>query len=137
METIRLQILLFVLIVSFSCNSSNKISNEDEQWQLVWSDEFEYEGLPDPEKWAYDVGDGCPELCGWGNNELQYYTKDSIKNARVRNGILTIEAHNESIGTREFSSAKLVTKANRTGSTENLSSGQNYLLPKGYGQLYG
>lgn len=34
---------------------------------LVWSDEFDYEGLPDPARWSYDVGGG-----GWGNNELQY-----------------------------------------------------------------
>ncbi|MDV7394812.1 hypothetical protein RZS08_25730, partial [Arthrospira platensis SPKY1] len=33
-----------------------------------WADEFDYEGLPDPSKWDYDIGGG-----GWGNNELQYY----------------------------------------------------------------
>ena len=25
-------------------------------YELVWSDEFDYEGEPDPEKWGYDVG---------------------------------------------------------------------------------
>ena len=35
---------------------------QDECYQLVWSDEFDYEGAPDPEKWGYDLGGG-----GWGN----------------------------------------------------------------------
>ena len=37
-------------------------------YELVWSDEFDYEGEPDPEKWGYDLGGS-----GWGNHELQYY----------------------------------------------------------------
>jgi len=78
--------------------------------KLVWSDEFDYTGLPDTTKWAYNVGNGCPDLCGWGNNELQYYTKDSLKNARVEDGKLIIEVHKEQIGNNKFSSAKLVTK---------------------------
>ena len=36
---------------------------------LVWSDEFEVDGLPDATKWLHDVGGD-----GWGNNEEQYYT---------------------------------------------------------------
>jgi hypothetical protein len=43
-------------------------------YQLVWADEFEKEGLPDTTKWGYDVGGG-----GWGNNELEYYTKSKTK----------------------------------------------------------
>jgi len=54
-------------------------------YELVWGDEFEYEGLPDDTKWNYDVGGH-----GWGNNELQYYTSD--KNATVKDGNLIIEA---------------------------------------------
>ena len=33
-------------------------------YNLVWSDEFEYSGLPDDTKWNYEVGGN-----GWGNNE--------------------------------------------------------------------
>src|SRR5690554_1781598 len=54
-------------------------------YEIVWSDEFDYEGLPDSQKWGYDTGDH-----GWGNNELQNYTNDA--NASVKDGILTIEA---------------------------------------------
>ena len=43
------------------------------QWKLIWSDEFKKEGLPDPAKWDYDIGGN-----GWGNNELEYYTKEAV-----------------------------------------------------------
>ncbi|SDM60648.1 glycoside hydrolase family 16 protein [Siphonobacter aquaeclarae] len=71
----------------------------------VWSDEFNYSGLPDPKKWGYDVGGG-----GWGNNELEYYTKDRTENARVENGKLIIEARKEDYQGRQYTSARLVTK---------------------------
>jgi len=58
------------------------------EWTLVWSDEFEYEGLPDPRKWGYEVG-------FVRNNELQYYTKARRENARVENGCLVIEGRKE------------------------------------------
>jgi beta-glucanase (GH16 family) len=75
------------------------------QRKLVWSDEFNYQGLPDSAKWNYDVGGH-----GWGNQELQYYTFRETKNARVENGLLIIEALKEKTGTNEYSSARLVTK---------------------------
>ena len=78
--------------------------------QLVWSDEFDEPGLPDTTKWSYDVGDGCPDLCGWGNNELQYYTERRVKNARIKDGHLIIEAHREEYESREYTSARLVTR---------------------------
>lgn len=72
-------------------------------WELVWSDEFDYEGEPDPEKWGYDVGGN-----GWGNNELQYYTAGD--NATVTDGCLVIEARKETMGAREYTSGRLVTR---------------------------
>ena len=106
--------ILSTLIVIFSLSAcSNEIKEQKEfnsNYHLVWSDEFNYTGLPDSSKWNFIVGDGCPELCGWGNNELQYYTKNRLKNARVVNGILTIEVHKEEIENQHFSSAKLTTK---------------------------
>ncbi|GAB3522949.1 glycoside hydrolase family 16 protein [Emticicia fontis] len=70
----------------------------------VWADEFNYTGLPDPNKWSYDIGGN-----GWGNQEKQYYTKDA-KNARVENGVLIIEARKEKMENNEYTSARLVTK---------------------------
>jgi beta-glucanase (GH16 family) len=80
------------------------------QYTLVWSDEFDGAGPPDSSRWGYDVGDGCPGLCGWGNNELQYYTGRLADNARLEDGHLVIEARREPAGSRAYSSARLVTK---------------------------
>lgn len=76
-------------------------------WKLVWSDEFDHAGLPDPAKWAYDVGVGDN---GWGNHELQFYTRARPENARVEQGHLVIEARREPWQGRDYTSARLVTK---------------------------
>lgn len=76
--------------------------------KLVWSDEFDEESL-DLDKWTVIIGDGCPELCGFGNNELQYYTSNS-ENVKVEGGKLIITAIYDSIENSAYSSAKLVTK---------------------------
>ena len=78
--------------------------------KMVWSDEFNSSGLPDSTKWSYDLGDGCPNICGWGNNELEYYTVERERNARVENGNLIIELHNEPFGGRDYTSARLTSK---------------------------
>jgi beta-glucanase (GH16 family) len=57
-------------------------------WKLVWSDEFDKPGAPDPQKWDYEVG-------YLRNHELQYYTRDRRENARVENGMLIIEARKD------------------------------------------
>ena len=82
---------------------------EAQQRTLVWSDEFDKPGAPDPTKWGYDLGDGCPDVCGWGNNELEYYTNDP-KNVRVENGNLVIEARKESVGGKNYTSTRIVSK---------------------------
>ncbi len=63
-------------------------------YSLVWSDDFDSGGTkvaPDPVKWGYDLGNGCDiGKCGWGNNELQYYT-NSTDNVFLQNGLLNIQ----------------------------------------------
>jgi licheninase len=102
-------ILAFLL---FGCDSSvsqddpqNEQPGDIEGWTLVWNDEFDGEGLPDPSKWSYNVGGH-----GWGNNELQYYTENRIRNARLENGNLVIEAVKEPFEGSDYTSARLVTK---------------------------
>jgi beta-glucanase (GH16 family) len=80
-------------------------ADRPQRWQLVWADEFDYNGLPDPKKWSYDVGGH-----GWGNKELQHYTERRKENARVENGKLIIEARRDSWEGHEYTSARLVTK---------------------------
>src|SRR5687767_8877514 len=91
-------------MLAFICCSTAK-KNTDLQWKLVWSDDFEYSGLPDSTKWNYDIGGH-----GWGNNELQYYTNASSKNVEVSNGSLKIRAIKEAMGSNAYTSAKLITK---------------------------
>ncbi len=76
--------------------------------KLVWSDEFDSAFL-DQEKWTAVIGDGCPTLCGFGNRELQYYTRNT-ENIRLEDGKLIITALHDSIQKSAYSSAKLVTK---------------------------
>jgi len=57
-------------------------------WKLVWSDEFNYQGLPDPAKWNYEEG-------FVRNHEKQYYTRARLENARVENGLLVIECRKD------------------------------------------
>jgi beta-glucanase (GH16 family) len=83
----------------------NPMANPTPSGGLLWSDEFDYTGLPNPLKWGYDVGGN-----GWGNRELQFYTDKVTKNARVEDGKLIIEAHLESTGTAGYTSARLVSR---------------------------
>ena len=106
----KLILLLLIAANLFSCQNRENNAQSNSGHKLVWSDEFEYTGFPDSTKWAYSIGDGCPDLCGWGNNELQYYTGKRLKNARVDDGVLTIEVHKEDFESRGFTSAKLVTR---------------------------
>ena len=76
--------------------------------ELIWFDEFENSEL-DTNLWNYDIGDGCPDLCGWGNNEQQYYS-DSPENIKVQDGRLIITAREDSLGGLSYSSSKITTQ---------------------------
>lgn len=76
-----------------------------DDWQPVWCDEFDEDGLPDSSKWSYDVGGH-----GWGNQELQYYTNANLNNAFIEDGILNIRAIREDFMGSSYTSARLVTK---------------------------
>lgn len=70
---------------------------------LIWADEFDYTGFPDPSFWNIEVT-GEPN-----NNELQYYT-DSENNVHVENGVLRITAIEESFGGKDYTSARITTQ---------------------------
>jgi beta-glucanase (GH16 family) len=99
---------ILLIIPLLACHDGAPQPEEAFQ-KLVWSDEFDKAGAPDAAKWNYDLGDGCPDVCGWGNNELEYYTKDS-KNVRVENGNLVIEARKEEMSGKGFTSTRIVSK---------------------------
>jgi beta-glucanase (GH16 family) len=97
-------LLLLITVVAYGQSTVPK-----KEYKLVWSDEFDTPGAPDPAKWDYDLGDGCPANCGWGNNELEFYTKDK-KNVRVEKGMLVIEAHKEKREGKEYTSTKILSR---------------------------
>jgi licheninase len=69
---------------------------------LVWADEFDTPGLPDPARWSFETGGH-----GWGNQELQFYTDGRRENARVEDGKLIVEARREDWQGSRYTSARL------------------------------
>ena len=85
-----------------SCFGVAPVSGQN--WNLVWADEFDVDGLVDPSRWTYQVGGG-----GWGNEELQYYTEARSENVRVEHGRLVIEARNEPFNGASYTSGRIRT----------------------------
>lgn len=100
---------LSVVIISMAFKTNivvKEVTNASEfESKPFWADEFDKKGLPDAKKWGYDVGGS-----GWGNHELEYYTKENLKNARVENGKLIIEAIKEPFEGKNYTSARLTSK---------------------------
>lgn len=70
--------------------------------QLVWSDEFDYTGLPAASYWGYERG-------MVRNNEAQYYTVARGENAWVEQGVLTITGRRERYEDANYTSASITT----------------------------
>jgi len=88
------------ILISILLIGSYHINAQD--WNLVWSDEFNYSGLPDTTKWVNEVG-------FIRNNELQYYTYRRLENSKVENGTLLIIGRKESYNGANYTSASLTT----------------------------
>lgn len=93
--------VITLLFISCKDNKSDTSESADgnagnPSYQLVWQDEFDYSGKPDPAKWKHEQG-------YIRNNEAQYYT-DSLNNARVENGFLILEARKEKVANEAFTS---------------------------------
>lgn len=74
---------------------------------LVWADEFDGTEI-NSEVWSFDIGDGCDQgICGWGNQELQFYQEE---NASIIEGNLVIEAKEQPRGGKNYTSSRLLTK---------------------------
>ena len=70
---------------------------------IIWEENFDGSEL-DESTWNFELGDGCPDICGWGNNERQIYTKT---NHQVKDGYLMIRADlNDSV----YTSTRITTK---------------------------
>ena len=99
-------IIIIVIIIFIIFVSIERVKADDDSLRLVWSDEFDVDGLPNPSYWSYDTGDW-----GWGNQELQDYT-DHVENVHVRNGTLIMTARK--LRSNYFTSGRLKTQSKVT-----------------------
>ncbi|HAT11863.1 MAG TPA: glycoside hydrolase [Planctomycetes bacterium] len=79
----------------------NRYSAAD--WRLLWADEFDVPGRPDPARWGYESG-----LVR--NKEAQFYTVDRAENSCVRDGSLVITAIREPWEGAAYTSASLTSR---------------------------
>ncbi len=93
------KVVLLVLICSFSYAQEAKR-------KLVWEENFNKKEISE-KFWNFELGDGCPNSCGFGNNERQIYTKI---NHKIKDGNLVIEARKEE---NKYTSTKITTKGKK------------------------
>ena len=86
----RLAVLALVLLTLQSCKGQEK--------ELIWEENFDGNSL-NMDYWSYENGDGCPDICGWGNNERQLYRPENLE---IKDGLAVITA--EKNGDSYFSS---------------------------------
>lgn len=78
------------------------VSQSQEKKTLIFEEQFDGTALNES-NWNYELGNGCPNICGWGNNEPQIYTKE---NAIVKDGHLIIKATKDG---DQYHSARITT----------------------------
>lgn len=81
--------------------------------KLLWSEEFNGASL-DGSVWTATTGNGCQiGLCGYGNQELQYYSPNNLSIVNVpfepATRALAITAKRETVGSNQFTSGKVDT----------------------------
>lgn len=84
MKTLLLALLTLTLL-PHSNKAQTAQKPKTDGWKLVWADEFNADGPPDPKNWT-------PEHGFVRNEEAQWY---QLENARVRGGVLVIEGRRE------------------------------------------
>lgn len=98
-----------LVVLIFSCVSNASVPTiKPDSWKLVWQEEFDYSGLPDPGVWSFET---YGNSWGWGNGEDQYYTANRLENALVSNGTLKIKAlHEDYVEPHKYTSARINSK---------------------------
>ena len=102
LSKLKITLLIFLVTSNFSFA---------QDWNLVWSDEFESNGAVNSEKWHHQTL--LPNGYSWYNSELQHYT-NRIQNSYIENGLLKIVAIKENFNdqghTKQYTSARLNSK---------------------------
>jgi len=94
----------FVLLLALAALTLASCAAPDapSKLELVWAEEFNADGPPDPATWGYEVG-------FIRNQEAQYYTAGRAENARVEGGCLVIESRHEDYAGASYTSASVNT----------------------------
>lgn len=78
---------------------------------VIWEENFD---TFDATKWNIDTGDGCqfgPNICGWGNFELQNYLENNILIEKIpaepSNNALVLEIKRETVNNKQFTSGRI------------------------------
>ncbi len=95
---VKYNLILLLMLMGLSLYSQKR--------KLIWEDNFDGNRLQE-ENWNIVTGDGCPDLCKWGNNERQIYTTD---NHTVADGLLSISARKDG---ETYTSARINTKGKK------------------------
>ncbi len=104
--------ILFGLILTTTISFAQQTKRK-----LVWQEDFNGTKL-DEKVWNFELGDGCPNNCGWGNNEKEIYTN---QNHIVKDGKLIITVNQQgdkytstritTAGKKEFQYGRLEARA--------------------------
>lgn len=108
-KILKLSAVATIVIALTSCEKKAEQTLPNRQYQLVWNDEFNgvAGATADTSKWVADVGTGT---LGWGNQELQYYTKNGSNLQQDGKGNLLITAIKENFAGSGFTSARIKTQ---------------------------
>ena len=79
----QLSVLLFLICLTATA--------QVKKGKLIWEENFDGMALNES-AWNFELGNGCPDVCGWGNNERQEYTKT---NHTLKDGKLVITTKKE------------------------------------------
>lgn len=102
MKKIRLFSTVLVILTTVNCTTAQNVPTEISKSALIWADEFNSTGLPDPSKWGYEVG-------FIRNEEKQYYTLQRTQNVRQEAGNLVIESLKEGFQGANYTSGSINT----------------------------
>lgn len=97
--------LAVIVLAALACGGGVDPEGEDE-WTLVWSDEFEGPAgqRPNPTKWRFDIG------TDWGNAQLEW-TTDRPENVSLDgNGNLAIVARKEAFNGQPYTAGRIKTQ---------------------------
>ena len=105
-----------LILISLFCSGLCLAQNQKRK--LVWEENFNGSQL-DETVWNFELGNGCPNNCGWGNNEKQLYTKT---NHELKDGnlVITIKKDGDAYtstrittaGKKEFQYGRMEARAN-------------------------